>query len=122
MKKLFISIISDILDIPMRLKLRYNEAFVKLRGVPRCSPDNDDNFSSPPCVEEKEESFSIVKPDIKIVGKIDLDSLNQRTRPEKKSKRQLAEERRERAIKSGKKSKKQLAQERNERLGKSPIS
>jgi len=37
--------------------------------------------------------------DIKIVGKIDLDALNQRTRPVKKSKKQLKMERMEQALK-----------------------
>jgi translation initiation factor IF-2 len=55
---------------------------------------------------------------INIVGKIDLNSLNQSTRPKKKSKKQLERERKERALLSGKKSKKQLAKERNERSGK----
>ena len=176
------SIISDILDIPLRLKLRYNDAVVKLRGLPRYYPDNydnpksslnveekeetfsfvkseikivgkieldtlyrqktskkksenkieqsstvnekgetrviDNNSEQSLCVEKKDDTFSIIKPNIKLVGKIDLASLNQSTRPEKKSKRQLAKERKERAIQSGKKSKKQLAKERNERLSK----
>ena len=59
---------------------------------------------------------SFLKPDIKVVDKIDLALLNQRTRPKKKSKKQLKKERKERFISSGKKTKKQLAQERKERL------
>ena len=57
-------------------------------------------------------------PNINIVGKIDLASLNQSTRPKKKSKRQLERDRKERDLISGRKTKKQLAQERNERLRK----
>ena len=57
-------------------------------------------------------------PNINIVGKIDLASLNQSTRPKKKSKRQLEIDRKERDLISGRKTKKQLAQERNERLRK----
>jgi translation initiation factor IF-2 len=36
------------------------------------------------------------KSELKVIGKIDLDALNQRTRPVKKSRRQLKKERRER--------------------------
>ena len=34
--------------------------------------------------------------DLKIIGKIDLDAMNQRTRPKKKSRRKLEKERKER--------------------------
>ena len=38
----------------------------------------------------------ILLENIKIVGKIDLDAMNQRTRPKKKSRRKLEKERKER--------------------------
>jgi translation initiation factor IF-2 len=64
----------------------------------------------PPVVEEKVEEPVVIEPveeeplttrpelesDIRVVGRIDLDSINQRTRPTKKTKEQRKEERKER--------------------------
>jgi translation initiation factor IF-2 len=50
--------------------------------------------SNQPVIEDIKTEIPKVESDIKIVGQIDLNSLNQRTRPPKKSKKQKEEERR----------------------------
>jgi len=64
-----------------QLPVRYDDVLVRLKGVPRYYPDNDDNSNPSKTENEKKEPFSIVKPDIKIVGKIEpveLDLLKQK--------------------------------------------
>lgn len=51
-----------------------------------------------PVTEEKQTSFKVASPalkDVKVVGTIDLDAINQRTRPPKKSKQEKERDRRE---------------------------
>ena len=73
----------------------YDDVLVRLKGVPRYYPENDD-YSNPLKNEnEKEEPFSIVKPDIKIVGKIEpveLELLKQKENQIKLSNEQLKEQ------------------------------
>jgi translation initiation factor IF-2 len=53
-------------------------------------PEPEEETEAPEIQEKEADS------EIKVVGRIDLDALNQRTRPPKKTKQQLADERRER--------------------------
>lgn len=59
--------------------------------------------------EEVEDEKSKVENNVKVVGKIDLDSINQLTRPPKKTKKQKEEERKERELQKQKDKEKQIA-------------
>lgn len=60
------------------------------------APKTADNAGSEPTVNEIITQIPKMESDLKVVGKIDLNSLNQRTRPPKKSKKQREEERKAR--------------------------
>jgi len=73
----------------------YDDVLVRLKGVPRYYPDNEDNSNPSKTENEKEEPFSFVKPDIKIVGKIEpheLELLKQKENQIKLSNEQLKEQ------------------------------
>jgi len=75
--------------------IRYDDVLVRMKGVPRYYPDNDDKTNLSKTENENEEPFSIIKPDIKIVGKIEpveLDLLKQKEIQVKLSKEQLKEQ------------------------------
>ena len=80
---------------------RRDDVLVKMKNVHRFYPKDFDKEKQPISVVQLDDTGSLLSPEIKIIDKIELDTLNVKTRPNKKSKRQLKMERKKRALQSG---------------------
>ena len=96
---------------PDDAKYRVDDVLVKISHVRRFYPKDYDKTKQPINAEQLDDAGSVLMPDIKIVDKIELGVLNERTRPKKKSKKQLERDRKEHTFQSSRRTKKQLAQE-----------
>ena len=76
--------------------LRYDDVLVKMKHVPRFYPKDFDKEKQPISDVQLNDTSSLLSPEIKVVDKIELNTLNEKTRPDKKSKKQLERERKER--------------------------